>query len=106
MDSYQGSSAPGGTWVCGTGPSGGGSYCRESRCCQWEKSPASLRGTTTVEFSRYTDVVTVNGDVTQKLTTHEIVQLDVGEGFDFRFVMKLWSITEKHGLQEERKKDV
>lgn len=51
-------------------------------------------------------MVTVNGDVTQKLTTHEIVQLDVGEGFDFRFVMKLWSITEKHGLQEERKKDV
>lgn len=48
-------------------------------------------------------MVTVNGAETQKLTTHEIVQLDVGEGFDFCFVMKLGSVAEKHGLQDERK---
>ena len=35
------------------------------------------------------------------LTTHEIVQLDVGERFDFCLILKLWSITDKHGLQEK-----
>lgn len=34
----------------------------------------------------------------QRLTTHEVVQLDVGEGFDLCLRPELRSIAQKHGL--------
>lgn len=36
------------------------------------------------------------------LTTHEVVQLDVGKGFDCFSGVKLGSITEKHRLQGQK----
>lgn len=38
----------------------------------------------------------------EKLTTHEVVQLDVGEGFDFCLGLKLGSVTDEHRLRRKK----
>lgn len=123
-----------------TAASACGSYCRGSRCCQWEQSAAHLHGkhplnnlmNHTIQQTIFLSLQVVTGSSstvcpwfgipsqtttnyshvcsnvysrlsqnTHKLTTHEVVQLDVGKGFDFCFTLKLGSVTEKHGLQEK-----
>lgn len=83
--------------------SAGGSYYHESRCCQQEKSGAHLQEEQPQRFCQDKNMHTPAHTLAHSLTTHQVVQLNVGKGFYHGLGDKCGSITEEHGLKGEQR---